>query len=192
MRASFVPGGAGTISGIASTTCGGDHVRVRRACLRCPHLLVPRAALLSKRVKATLLPARQDAARPRVAGDPMSATPGGPFGRGQPSRIALSANGSVRTADCPELLCDLYLLARPMLVRNMGPSFLNSPPPQRHDRGQRRVGTPCEMNGLSGCRALRGRPWRPHPPTWLSHWRCAPQMPRDRPGAAPFPGLSKP
>ena len=51
MRASLVLGGAGTISGIASTTCGGDHVRVRRACLRCPHALLPCTALLSKRIK---------------------------------------------------------------------------------------------------------------------------------------------
>jgi hypothetical protein len=135
MRASLVPGGAGTISGIASTpTCGGDHVRVRRACLRCPHPLLPRAALLSKRIKGD----RQSCRRGRKQFSPITPTlratqdrpRQGSVRKRRPIRMALSANGSrcEQPPTLPVLLRDpISGSARPRLVRSVGPSSLDSP-----------------------------------------------------------------
>ena len=97
MRASLVLGGAGTISGIASTTCGGDHVRVRRACLRCPHALLPCTALLSKRIKGSSFACaagRGSAQSHRRCGRPKIGHARRWFNRDSQSSNALSANGS--------------------------------------------------------------------------------------------------
>jgi hypothetical protein len=99
MRASRVPGGAGTISGIASTTCGGDHVRVRRACLRCPDPLLPGTALLFKRIKGDSVAGvtgSSSAQSHRRCGDPRGAAPG--VGWEETANPALRCPPTVRTA----------------------------------------------------------------------------------------------
>ena len=113
MRASIVLGGAGTISGIASTTCGGDHVRVRRACLRCPHALLPCTALLSKRIKGdsfACAAGRGSAQSHRRRGRPKIGHARRWFNRDSQSSNALSANGS-RGANSRQD-CRLQLRAR--------------------------------------------------------------------------------
>ena len=268
MRASLVLGGAGTISGIASTTCGGDHVRVRRACLRCPHALLPCTALLSKRIKGdsfACAAGRGSAQSHRRRGRPKIGHARRWFNRDSQSSNALSAQRLAWREQPPRLSSSVartvqrsssdihdqsershfgrrphrYLVrttrrnealsvqwhcndhsgiadaargqasqtSSPLSPRvpygsaKCGPSSLSSPLSQvnahaiKSTSARLQTGLSSdgrEMNGISGSRVLPGRPWRPLPPTWPSHRRYAPQMPRDLPGAAPFPGLAEP